>query len=157
MFEIKHRVGVSNRRAQQTFGVVGRRGRDNFDAGKMRESGFDGLRMINRAVYAAAVGRANHERTRPIAVRAITQFRRFAHNLVKSGMNEIGKFDFRYRTQADACRANRHANNREFRNRRINYAFRAKLVIQAIGRAKDAAQHADIFAEKENAFVARHF
>ena len=62
MFEKEHRVVVANGRFEQTFGIVGGGGRDDFDAGELGVGAVDRLAVLRAVAFAAPLLTADHHR-----------------------------------------------------------------------------------------------
>ncbi len=151
-----HRIVVLDRRDEQALGVVGR-GRDHrLDAGDMGEQRLGALAVRLAAEDAAAVRRADGDRHGEIAGRAIADARRLRHDLVEAGIDVIGELHFHHGAQAVGAHADGGGDDAAFRDRRIEGAGQAVLLLQPVGDAEDAAEIAGILAEGEHVGILRH-
>ncbi len=95
--------------------------------------------MIQAAENTAADWRADNERTRPVIIRAVTDFGRFADDLIRCREHEIGILHFRDRLHAIHRRTDCNACNGRFRKRRIKRAMLAELLQQTFRCREHAA------------------
>ena len=93
VLEEEHRVVVADRGSEQARGVVRRRGDDDLEPGHVGEERLDRLRVVQRAVDAAAVRGADGHRHAVAVVRAVAHPRRLGHELVERRVDEVGELD----------------------------------------------------------------
>ena len=86
----------------------------------------------------------------PLPSRAIADARGLAHQLVKRGIDIIGKLDFGHGAQAISRHADRNADDPAFGDRRIKTRVLPYFCLQASGRAEHAAEIADILAKHDH-------
>src|SRR5689334_367009 len=77
-------------------------------------------------------------------------------DLVHSAANKVHELKFGDRTHAGQGRSKSRANNRRFRDWRVNHALGTEPVNKAIGDLECAAVNTDVLAEAENRRVALH-
>ena len=117
VLEEQHGVGVADRAAEHP-GRVGRGGgHHHLEAGDVRVEGLDRLRVVQRSVDAPAAGRADHQRTSEVAVRAVAEPGRLGHDLIERGVDEVGELDLGDREQAVQGHADRDADDAGFGQR----------------------------------------
>ena len=156
VLEEQHRVVVADRRAEQPARVVRRRRDDDLEPGHVGEEGLDALRVVQRAVDAAAVRRPDDHRHAVAVVRAVAHPGRLGHDLVERREDEVGELDLGDRPQAVDRRADRGADDHRLGQRRVDDAVVAELRPQPVGRQEDAALLADVLAEDDDRLVAAH-
>ena len=105
---------------------------------------------------AAAVGRANHQRTAIVAVGAVARFGRFADDLVERRIDEVGELNLGDRPQPLHRHPDGDADNRRFRQRHVDDALRAELFEKAPCNKKDVPTRPDVFTDDKHAFVGHH-
>ena len=155
-FEEDHRVVILDRGDQQALGIIGVRGDDHLEPGRMGETGLGRLRMGLAAKDAAARGHSDHHRAGELPGRAIAHPRRFLGDLVIGGKDVIGELDFHARPQAIGRHADRDPHDAAFGNRRVKAAGLAVFRLQPLGAAEDAAEIADILAKDHDLGVLAH-
>ena len=142
--------------AQQPADVVRRRRDDHLQARDVGEERLDRLRVVQRAVDAAAIRRAERHRAREGAVRAEAHARRLGQDLVERREDEVGELDLRHRPQAVDRGADRDADDHRLGQRRVQHAVAAELVVQPVGGEEDAALLAHVLAQHDDRVVAAH-
>jgi len=123
--------------------------------------------MLGGGIHARAVDQPHHRRTFRLAAEHVAEFRHLVPKLVQADTDEIGEHQFCHRALARQRRACRRADDRAFRNRRIDDAIPAEFREQARGRAPDAADGLlaacragtanDILAQDDDAAIPLHF
>ena len=156
VLEEEHRVLVADRRAEQAAGVVRRGRHDHLEPRHVGEERLDRLRVIERAVDAAAVRGADRHRHAVAVVRAVAHPRRLGHDLVEGREDEVGELDLGDRAQAVDRGADRGPDDHRLGQRRVDHAVVAELGPQAVGGQEDAALLADVLAEHDDRLVAAH-
>ena len=157
LLEEQYRVGIAYRCREQAFDIGGKRRRHHLDAGNHHRPVLDRLRMLRAEARTRAVRRAYHQRQGYLPVGHVTRFRDLVGHDVPAHREEIRKHDFSNRPQARHRRAHRSAQYRLLRNRAIAHALGPEFLQQTDRRLEYAARRCDVFAEKHDAFVARHF
>ena len=122
----------------------------------MGEERLDRLRVVQRAVDAAAVRGADRHRHAVAVVRAVAHPGRLGHDLVERREDEVGELDLGDRAQAVDRRADRRADDHRLGQRRVDDAVVAELGPQPVGGEEDAALLADVLAEHDDRLVAAH-
>ncbi len=150
-----HRVGIGERGQQQGLGVAGRRGRHDLETGHVGKQRLEALRVVEAAVYAAAVGRPHHERHLPGALAAVARFGRFRDQLIDRRQNEVHELDLDDRPQIGQGEADAHAGEPRFGERCIDHSGLAELVTQPL-RDAEYPTGFDIFAQDDHPLVGGH-
>ena len=122
----------------------------------MDEPRFGILRMIQAAADVAAARRADDDRAGHAPAAAIPQRRRLIHDLIEPAADEVGELHLGDRPIAALRRADAHADDRRFRDRRVETSRLAELVDQTGRDAERAAVRTDILAEHEHFRIAAH-
>ena len=156
VLEEEDRVLVADRRAEQAAGVVRGRRDDDLEARHVGEERLDRLRVVERAVDAAAVRRPDRHRHAVAVVRAVAHPRRLGHDLVERREDEVGELDLGDRPQAVDRGADRGADDHRLGQRRVDDAVVAELGPQAVGGQEHAALLADVLAQDDDRLVAAH-
>ena len=104
----------------------------------------------------AARRHSHDERTGELAVRAIAQARGFGDDLVVGRIHVVGELDLDAGPQTVSGHADRRADDAQLADRGIEAAALAVLLLQALARAKHAAEIADVLAEHDHVVVAAH-
>ena len=113
-------------------------------------------RVVQRAVDAAAVRRADGHGAAERAVGAVAHPRRLATIWLKAGkMKSANWISGTGRRPFDGG-ADRDADDHRLGERRVHHAVAAELVEQAVGGQEDAALLADVLAQDDDRLVAAH-
>ena len=155
MLEEQHRVGVLDGGAEHPAHVGGRGRDDDLQAGDVRVGGLDRLRVVQRAVHAAAPRRPHHQRHREVAVAPVVDAGRLRHELVEAGVDEVGELDLGDRTQPGQRQPDPDPDDRALGQRGVEHARLAELLGQVVGGAEHAAARAHVLAEDHHAVVGR--
>ena len=115
----------------------------------MGEHRLGALRMMLGRADAGAVRRAQHHRTGEPSLGAVTQSGGVVHQLVDAGIDKAHELDLADGLQPLRRHADAEAADQEFGKRRIEHALRSEALLQAGGRAEDAAVDADVFAKHD--------
>ena len=156
VLEEQHGVVVADRRPQQPLRVVGRGGDDDLQARHVREERLDRLRVVQGAVHAAAVRRADDHRDAEAVVRAVAHPRGLGHQLVEGRVDEVGELDLGDRPQAVDGRADRGADDHRLGQRRVDDPVVAELAPQPVGGQEHPALLADVLAQDDDRLVPPH-
>jgi hypothetical protein len=154
--EEDHRVGILDRRDQQTLGVARIGRHDRLQAGDVGEQRFGALAVGLAAEDAAAGRHPDHHRAGEVAGRAIAQARGLGDDLVIGRVHVVGELDLDAGAQAIGRHADRGADDAELADRRVEAAVDAVFLLEAVGAAEDAAEIADILAIDDDIVVAAH-
>ena len=149
----RRRGSTSAAGPRASYGVDGT---TTLSPGHVGEERLDRLRVVERAVDAAAVRGADRHRHAVAVVRAVAHPRRLGHDLVERREDEVGELDLGDRPQAVDRRADRRADDHRFGQRRVDDPVVAELGPQPVGREEDAALLADVLAEHDDRLVAAH-
>ena len=122
----------------------------------MRVEGLDALRVVQGAVHAATPRGADHEGHAEVAVGAVVDLGRLAHDLVERGVDEVGELDLGDRAQVGQCQPDGDADDRRLGERCVDHPPVAELGVQPVGGAEHAAARAHVLAEHEHSLVGRH-
>src|SRR3984893_16641837 len=93
----------------------------------------------------------------PRAAVPISQRRGLIDDLIEAARNEIGKLHLGHRPVAALRRPDADADDRRFRDRRVDDPRLAELLEEAVGDAEGAAIFADILAQHEDLRIPPHF
>ena len=113
------------------------------------------LRVVERAVHAAAPRRPHHQRHLEVTVRPVVELGRLAHQLVEGGVDEVGELDLRDRAEAGERQPDPDADDGRLGERRVDHALVAELRVQPVGRAEHAAARPDVLAQDQHPLVRR--
>ena len=149
-------VVVADRGAQQSASVVRGRRHDHLQPRDVREEGLDALRVVQRAVDAAAVRSAHDHRHAVAVVRAVAHPRRLGDQLVERGEDEVRELDLGDRPKPIDGSADRRTDDHRLGQRRIDHPVVAELRPQPVRREEDAALLADVLAEHDHRLVPPH-
>src|SRR6266487_2561975 len=111
--------------------------------------------MKRASAQARPAGTTKH--CRDTRTPAITAFGGVVRQEIKSGRYEIDKLKLGNWTHTHQCCPAGSADNRSFRNRRINYASFAELIEQTICNLERSPIEANIFANNKDGWIALHF
>jgi len=106
------------------------------------------------AADAAAAGRADRHRRPELTGAAVAQARELAEDLVAGGINVVRELHLGHRPQAVHAHADRRADDRALRDRRIEHTLLAVLALQAVGDAEHPAEEAHVLAHHHHVRVA---
>jgi hypothetical protein len=120
------------------------------------EERLNRLRVVQRTVHAAAVGRADGHRQRHRSVRAIAHARRLGQDLVEGGEDEVGELDLRHRPDAVDGHPDRRADDQRLGQRRVKHAVATELVVEPVGGKEDAALLAHVLTQHDDRVIAPH-
>ena len=102
----------------------------------------------------AARGQPDDDRHRRAG--AVALLRRDGDQVVPRAGDEVGELHLGDRAHAHHRGAGAGADDRRLRERRVDHAPRAELLLEAEGDLERAAVHADVLADHEDALVAAH-
>ena len=125
VLEVEDRIVVADRRLQQSFRVVGGRRLDHLQARRVEEERLR-VERVERPAADAAAGRTADDDWHAGAV-AIPARRGEVRQHVEAARDEIDELDFTDRPHAHVRRADRGADDRRFRDRRVDDARLAEL------------------------------
>jgi hypothetical protein len=112
--------------------------------------------VVVAAADAAADRRADDDRARVLAARAVPELGQLVHDLIEGREDEVAELDLRHRAQAVQGHADRGADDAGLGQRRVDHAIAAELLEEAAGGAEHAAELADVLAEHDGARVLAH-
>ena len=147
-------VRVLDRGDEQALRVLGRRRAHDLEAGDVREARLRVLRVERPAREAAAGRKAQHDRDRRAG--AVVLLRGDGDEVVPGAGDEVRELHLRHRPHAHQRRAGRAGDDRRLRERHVEHAPRAELLLEAQRHLEGAAVDADVLAEDEDALVAAH-
>src|SRR6185437_17161837 len=127
------------RRLEERVVVRRAEGGDDDEAGNMRIPRLERLRMLRRRRAPHPRGLAHDERHAALAAEHVARLGRLVDQLVDGAEGEIGEAHLDHRPRADERRADGGAEDRRFRDRRVDDARRAELLDEASILAEDAA------------------
>jgi len=120
----------------------------------MGDPRFHAFRVLRTAVVARS--RTHDERQPHLIAIAVCQRGGKVHDLIHAAAQPVREHDFGDGPHAQERRADRRAHDRVFRDRGIDHASRAELVMQALGAPAPAIDD-NILADGEHVGVASHF
>ena len=121
----------------------------------MREQAFGALAMRLPAENATTKGRTHRHGTDKVIGGTIAHARSLTDQLVKAGVDVIGKLDLGHRTKTIGRHANANADDSTFADWRIKNAGFTMLFLKPRSRAEHAAEIADVFPHDDNFGVFR--
>src|SRR5271157_4933573 len=136
-------VVVADGGFDEAFGVVGRGGADDFEAGIVDEPHLGILRVEGAAVNVSATGAAQNERCGRTP--EIVRFRDHVGNLVEGASDEVHELKFGDGTHAGERRSEGCADDGGFGDGRVDDALGAEAVNESVGDFEGAAVNADVF------------
>src|ERR1043166_9810130 len=154
ILQIYHRIVVANRCDQQTFCVSSGRRQHDFESRGVREPRFGILRVIRARVNSPAGRTSKDDRHRNAP--AVIAFRSVVDDLSERTGDEVDELKLDDRAKADGCRSASRADKTRFRDGSINHSIGSELLEKALSDFERAAEHADVFAEDEDAGIAPH-
>ena len=150
------RVVVADRALEQPLRVVRRAGRDDLEAGDVREPALPRLRVLRGELQRGAVRAAEHDRHLVLAARHVEHLRGGVHDLVEREQREVPGHELDDRAQPDHRRADADAGESELGDRRVDDAHLAELLEESLGDLVRALVDGDFLAHEEDAIVALH-
>ncbi|MNI84581.1 hypothetical protein D3C73_1414970 [compost metagenome] len=102
--------------------------------------------MVQPAEDPPSDRRADHHRTAPVVIGAVTDFGCFADNLISRRKHEIRVLHFGNRLHAIHGCTDSHPGYRRLRQRRIHHTFFPELLLQPFGGGEDTALDANILS-----------
>src|SRR5829696_5575634 len=112
------------------------------------------LRVHGAEAATGTNGRTDHERNARLLVRHVPELRRLVDETVHRQGHEIPEHDLDNRAQSGDGRAERGTGHRELRDRRVEDAVLAVLLVQPRGRHEDTARSRHVLAEEDDVRVA---
>ena len=154
VLEINHRVGIADRRLQESLGVI-RCGRsDDFEPRRMKEPAFRAFRMERPAVHPAAKWRADDQRHRRAPT--IVVLGRHLGDLIEGAGDKIGELHLHDGAHAHHSRADRGSHEPGLGQRRVQHAPLAVLFLEAFRNPERAAVRPDVLPHEKHPLVAGH-
>ena len=154
--EHQHRITGAQGGFHQTLGI-GRIGRQAHNQSRhMRPH-----RVVHAAVvrpgraHRASAG-ANHHRRLHLTVAHVAQFSRLQDDLAGRLEQEVGKHQVGHAARTGGRCAQTHAGEAEFGDRRVDHAFGAEFLVQALGVGEGATALARALAQVHDQRVAAH-
>ena len=139
----------------EAFGVVGRGGANDFEAGIVDEPHLGILRVEGAAVDVSAAGAAQDERSGRAP--EVVRFCNHVGDLVEGAADEIHELEFGDGTHAGERGSEGCADDGGFRDGSVDDTLGAEAVDESVGDFEGAAVDADVFAEAKDGRVAVHF
>src|SRR5262249_19615426 len=124
--------------------------------GDVAVEGLDGLRVIEGTVHAAAPRRPNDQGHAEVAVGAIVDLGRLAHELVEGGVDEVGELDLGDGPEVGEGQADGDGNDGALGQRRSDHALIAELGVQPGGGAEYPAPGTDVLTQQHDPVVGGH-
>ena len=156
MLDDQHRIVVADGRLEHAFGVVGRGGHDDLEAGDVGVHGLKHLRVLRAALRAAAARHADHDGKRGLAAEHVAELGEAVDDLVAGEQAEVDGHQFGDGAQTAERGADGRADDDFLGERGVFDALVAELLDEALGDGVGAAVAGDIFAEDVDALVAAH-
>jgi hypothetical protein len=154
--EEDHRIRIADRRQQQAVSPRRRGGDHHADAGDMGKKSLRALRMMLGRMDAAAVGRADHHRASEPPAGAVAQPAGVVQHLIDGRIDEAHELELDHRAKTLRTQAHGEPGEERLRQRRVDHAFGAEALQQALRGAKDPAVGSHILPKHENAVVLAH-
>src|SRR6516162_3575233 len=111
--------------------------------------------MLGRA-NAGSMRRAQNHWAAEASLGAVAHSRCVVHKLIEAGIKKSHKLDLANGFEPLRCHTNAETADEEFSKRRIQHALRSKALLEASGRAEDAAVDADVFTKHNHARIVLH-
>src|SRR5690606_17228238 len=154
MFEVKYRVRVLKRGAQEALGIGRVRRVNDFQPGRMEKPAFRTLGMKGTGRGAGTGRHADNDvRRLPPAPMDLGQV---VHDLVEPLRDKVCELHFNHRLHAPDGKAQRGPHHGRFTQWRIAYALRAKLLQEAFCDFKHTTITPDILAHKHELRISFH-
>ena len=125
-------------------------GDDDLQPGNVGEQAFRALAVGLAAEDAAAIGGADGQGRGELAGGAVAQLGRLRHDLVIGGIDVVGELDLHHRPQAIGPHADGGPDNAAFRDRRIEAAGQAVLLLQTVRHPEHPAEIAHVLAQDQH-------
>ena len=154
MLEEDHRIVVADGRFEQALRVSRVRGGDDLDAGDALEPGAMDLGVHGAEAATGTHGRADHQRNARLLVRHVPELRRLIDKAVHRQGHEVAEHDLDDRAQPGDGRAERRTGHRELRDRCVEDALLAVLLVQPGSRHEDTARGRHVLPEEDDRRVA---
>ena len=154
--EDHHRVVAGDRLLDHPVGVRGAGGRDDPQAGGVREVRLRALAVVLDGADAAAEGHPDDDRELDRPPRAVPHLRQLGHDLVVGRVDEAVELDLADRPVAAQGEADAGADDAALGERGVDHAVLAEVLLQAVGDAEDAAELADVLAHDQDLRVLLH-
>src|SRR5579859_4276128 len=107
-------------------------------------------------VWSIAHTGPNHHRHARHAAGHVVQVRRLIDKLVHGRRNELAEADLHNWSLPKQSSANRRANHRRFRNRRLPYSLRTKLSVQPMSAVHRTAHLTNVLSDVEHPRIPPH-
>ena len=156
MFQEDHRVGVADRRFQQSLGVESGIGGKHQQAGDMGKPTGVTLGMLGGDSGGGAIGAPENNRAAHLPARHIMSFCRRVDQMIHCLHGEIKGHELDNRIKASHRRANAQSGEAVFRNRRIDHAGFGELLQQTLGDFVRALVLRYFFAHNEDVWIGPH-
>jgi hypothetical protein len=156
VLENQHRIGVVDRREEQSLGVVRRRWLHDLQPRHVREPRFQALAVLRGGAGAGTAGQADHHRHAGLAAEHEMDLGRLIDDLLHCQRHEVGELQLEHRLHAGNGRADGRTRNAELADRRVDDALRAETMDEVARHTECAAVDADVLAEQENPLVRLH-
>ena len=156
VLHVNDRVATLQGRAQQAVVVLGVAGAHHHQAGQMGKPGLQGLRVLRRRGVPNAHGHARHQGHPALATKHIAVFGRLVDDFVHGAQGKVDHPHFHHGAQTGQGHAHAAAHDGGFTDGGVDHPLRAKLGLQALVLAKNAAAP-DVFAHHHHPGVGLHF
>ena len=154
--EEDHRVFPADRGGEKTLGVRRRRRHHHDQARRVDEVRLRALRMVVASPDPPARRGANDHRRRELPRGAVPHLGHLRDDLVEGRVDEIRELDLGDRAQAVHRHSDRHPENPDLVQRRVDHPLRSEPAEQSFRRPEDPAVAADVLPEDADRRVPRH-
>src|SRR6266550_2951701 len=154
VLEVDHRILVPDGRLDQTLSVPSGGGIHVLQTRGVKEGRFRLLRMERAAPHVAAAGASHHNRGREAG--AVARGGDVVREHVVGAGDEVDELHLRDRAHTHVSRPGRRADDRRFRDGRIDHACLAELLGEPLGDLERAAVRPHVLPQDENVRVALH-
>ena len=156
VLEEDHRIGIADSCLEQAFRIGGGIGNDDTEAGYTGVPGRIVLAVLGGDAGGSAVGAAENDRGTHLAAGHVEGLCRRVDDLVDRLHGKIPGHELDDRAQSGKRRADAKAGKAVLGDRRVDDAFRAELLEEALGHLVGALIFRDLLAHDEDVLVAAH-
>ena len=127
VFEEDHGIVVADSAFEQTLGIVGRGGNDDFQSGNMAQPGVQALAVLRGGAARGAEGCPQDHRHFEFAAGHVVDLGSLIHELVHRQCDEVAEHDVHHRAHPGHGGADADAADARFGNGRIDDALGAEF------------------------------
>src|SRR5579872_4938282 len=151
VLHVADRIRIPDGRMQQPLGVLGGRGRDDLDPGRVHEPRLRVLGVIRASGEPAATWKPHRDRHGQAL--AVVHLPGDIDQLVEAAGDEVGELHLADRAHADDGCSDRGADDPRLGQRGVHHPVGAELLDEAVSDLERAAEHADVLAHHHHALI----